>query len=730
MNSTSSVLRSGAPRDVLALHERGLVALRLLSMVLAMIGAGCSDGHTLRVDVATDLLAGVEFDRSVIRLDGEQMETAALENQSWFSGARAATFEGLGVGTYEGSVALVLGATTVLERPVRIRVEGDTLTTFYLLRSCVGIDCPGAGDSPSAIACLGGTCVAPECEESAGEVCASPQCVESTDCPAVSACFARVCERGLCLVEDACDEGTRCDVASAACVPRMPMESDAGIDASFDAGVDTGVDASDAAMDVPADVPPDSTIDAAEEPPSPPLAAIVAKAFNADEGDNLGSAVAISGDGSTAAFGAYDEASSERGVGASGADNDAPGAGAVYVFWNSPEGELRRQFLKASNADANDLFGHSLALSENGRVLAVGARAEASLSTLADLDADNNGALGAGAVYIFERTGDTWVETAYLKPLNTNAGDGFGWSLALSGDGQVLVVGAPLEDSAVPGVNSAFAMTNNAATSAGAAYVFRGDGGRWSQVSYINPSNARPGALFGTSVAISGDGSRIVVGAIGESSGVPGDGSDTSAEEAGAAYLYEWRGANFEEVAYLKAEFPDAGDHFGASVAISGDGAFIVASATFEASSSIGVNRSAENNATTSAGAAYLFRESAGWEQTDYLKAPTVSVGDFFGSQVAISGDGSRVFVGSHGHQSLEGALYIYFRDGDEWSEIRTIRWPFPDAQDRYGFSVSCSYDGTRVATGAPGEDSSPDFDTSDDSIPSAGAGRVSEVGP
>lgn len=116
----------------------------------------------------------------------------------------------------------------------------------------------------------------------------------------------------------------------------------------------------------------------------------------------------------------------------------------------------------AAGTDKSDLFGFSVALS--GNWLAVGAPGEASNARIVDGDRTNNQAPGSGAAYVFERSGGTWVERAYLKASNADPGDSFGRSVALFGSR--VVVGAPSEASqnGAPGNNSAYR--------AGAAYVF------------------------------------------------------------------------------------------------------------------------------------------------------------------------------------------------------------------------------------------------------------------
>ena len=150
-------------------------------------------------------------------------------------------------------------------------------------------------------------------------------------------------------------------------------------------------------------------------------------------------------------------------------------------------------------------------------------------------DQSDNSAEHAGAAYVFTRSGMTWSQQAYLKASNTDGGDQFGNAVAISGD--TIVVVANAEDSNATGINGD--QDNNSADSAGAAYVFTRSGTSWSQQAYIKASNTVTLNNFGVSVAISGD--SLVVGTNLEDSnatGIDGDQSDNSAENAGAAYVF------------------------------------------------------------------------------------------------------------------------------------------------------------------------------------------------
>ena len=202
-------------------------------------------------------------------------------------------------------------------------------------------------------------------------------------------------------------------------------------------------------------------------------------------------------------------------------------------------------YIKASNTDAGDQFGYSVALSTDGNTMAVSAYAEDSNATGIDGDQANNSLQSAGAVYVFTRSGGTWSQQAYIKASNTETTDSFGYRLALSGDGNTLAVSAFLEDSNATGINGDQA--NNSASTAGAAYVFTRSGGTWSQQAYVKASNTGATDSFGASIALSADGNTLAVGAGGEDSsatGINGNQADNSAGDSGAVYVFTRSGGD------------------------------------------------------------------------------------------------------------------------------------------------------------------------------------------
>jgi hypothetical protein len=400
----------------------------------------------------------------------------------------------------------------------------------------------------------------------------------------------------------------------------------------------------------------------------------------------------------------------------------------VVVIRQSELAFVQTAYVKASNTNDYDVFGYSVALSGDGRTLAIGAPAEGSAATGVNGDQADNSAGTSGAVYVFARdTAGTWSQQAYVKASNTDGGDQFGRSVAMSGDGSMLAIGAPFEGSSTTGVNGDQA--DNSAGASGAVYVFARDtAGTWSQQAYIKASNTDGGDRFGWSVAMSGDGSMLATGAPfegGLATGINGDQANNTASSAGAVYIFSRDSADaWGQEAYVKASNTDSGDNFGSSVTLSGDGSMLATGAPHEGSAATGINGDQADNTASSAGAVYVFsRDSAdAWSQEAYVKASNTDSGDNFGSSVTLSGDGSMLATGAplegsaatgvNGDQAdnsagTSGAVYVFARDtAGTWSQEAYVKASNTDSRDYFGFSITLSGDGSMLVTGAPFEDS------------------------
>lgn len=90
---------------------------------------------------------------------------------------------------------------------------------------------------------------------------------------------------------------------------------------------------------------------------------------------------------------------------------DAPNAGAAYVYTRDAGVWTPRAYIKASNTGAEDLFGGFVAMSSNGDIFAINARAEDSAATGINGDQANNDRVDSGATYIFRRSGKSPFQT-------------------------------------------------------------------------------------------------------------------------------------------------------------------------------------------------------------------------------------------------------------------------------------------------------------------------------
>jgi hypothetical protein len=406
------------------------------------------------------------------------------------------------------------------------------------------------------------------------------------------------------------------------------------------------------------------------------------KASNTAAGDAFGENLALSADGNTLAVAAPGEDSSATGIGGNQADNSMSSAGAVYIFSRSGTTWTQQAYIKASNTGDGDSFGESVAISGDGNTLAVGAQGEDSSATDVGGDQANNTTNNAGAVYVFTRSGTSWTQQSYVKASNTGLNDAFGRRVAMSGDGNTLVVASPFEDSAATGIGGNQA--DNTAFDTGAVYVFARSGSSWVQQAYVKASNggaAGQGDEFGGALSISSDGNTLAVGAKFEDSnaiGINGDGVNEAFNGAGAAYVFARSGMAWTQQAYIKASNTGVSDWFAEALGLSADGNTLVVGAPQEDSAAKGVGGDQTDNSLAANGAAYVFKRSGTtWTQTTYVKPRNAGIllNTFnFGEAVAVSGDGSAIVVGASGEDGnatgvngtpsgasvTSGAAYLY----------------------------------------------------------------------
>jgi FG-GAP repeat protein len=354
--------------------------------------------------------------------------------------------------------------------------------------------------------------------------------------------------------------------------------------------------------------------------------------------DQFGSSVAISG---------------ETVVVGSPGDNGTTGIfqGSAYVFVRSGGVWIQQQKLEASDAEAADTFGFSVAI--DGETVVVGA-----------LDDDGAAGSNQGSAYVFVRSGGVWSQQQKLEAADAAADDTFGTSVAISGE--TVVVGARADDGG-----------------AGSAYVFVRSGGVWTQQQKLLASDAAVFDNFGSSVAISGE--TIVAGA-------PQD-SGAAGNFQGSAYVFVRSAGVWSQQQKLEASDPGLNDQFGFSVAISNE--TVVAGAPNH-----------DGATATGQGSAYVFVRSGGvWTQQQELEASDAALSDIFGTSVAISGE--TVVVGTPGDNgaagSDQGSAYVFVRSAGVWSQQQKLEASDAAAGDRFGNAMAIS--GETIVVGASQDD-------------------------
>jgi len=375
-------------------------------------------------------------------------------------------------------------------------------------------------------------------------------------------------------------------------------------------------------------------------------------------------------------------------------------------------------------------YGWSVALSEDGGAMAVGALGETSIpedqrecpedEPDCDLDDFVFLAKNSGAVYAYSPLD---ADVKKLKAPNTDIEDLFGRDVALSDDGTTLVVSALTEDSDLTGIYAEFpaATDNEDAPNSGAVYVYVRSTDEWVLQAYIKAPSAEQDDLFGWDLALSGDGSTLAVSSIADDSAV-GDSQDNSLSNSGAVFVYTRSDGVWALQSNLKASNADEDDAFGSALAINENGSYLAVSAVGEA----GTRGQPESNSKSLSGAVYVFaRDSAdAWSEVGYLKASNADADDLFGQSVSFDADASILAVGAPredrlidgivsvdaGTESLNtGAVYLFERSGSgvdsSWNQKDFYFKPSNASQNQqFGQAISLSSSGNTLAVGAWGE--------------------------
>ncbi|MBK6938829.1 MAG: FG-GAP repeat protein [Planctomycetes bacterium] len=305
-----------------------------------------------------------------------------------------------------------------------------------------------------------------------------------------------------------------------------------------------------------------------------------------------------------------------------------------------------------------DGFGHTVALRGNRMVVGVPS-------------ADPQGA-SSGAVYVFERSGGVWTQTAKLIATNGLANGQFGFDVALSSTR--IVVGAPGE-------------SNGAGIATGVVHVFELSSGTWVPTIALEPNDGNAGDRFGASVAVDVD--RIAIGAP-LADGAP------FVQRPGAVYVFDRTSGVWQQSGKV-VETLHGQDFDGFGTAVDVSGARVVATAPFA------------SHGGNSRGRAQVCESSpAGWVVTHTLQSDTFPHENWeYGTAIAI--DDERVVVtspfgGPLGAYYVPGIADVYEFDGLTWTRVERVapaNLDLDDLENGLSFGTSCALDGDVFVVGS-----------------------------
>jgi hypothetical protein len=277
--------------------------------------------------------------------------------------------------------------------------------------------------------------------------------------------------------------------------------------------------------------------------------------------------------------------------------------------------------------------------------------------------------------------------------------------VALSEDGNTLVVGAPFDSNAQTGVGTYPAAPNTNAAHSGGVFVYSRTGNTFSTTpAYIKAIDADTGDEFGSVVALRD--TVIAVGAPRQDSPSTNELDLTNgAVDSGAVYAFVANAGTWIQAPGIIKAGIAAGNLFGSSVGVSRGGGTIIVGAPNE-----------DSNAMADSGAAYFFVRTDGgggaptWSQAVRLPVGVNRPGDSYGASVAVSASGDVLAIGAPNQDDLTaqttdgGGVYVITTSQGLLTDFAFLTATNPHTGARFGSSLVINGDGSLLAAGAPSE--------------------------
>ena len=383
--------------------------------------------------------------------------------------------------------------------------------------------------------------------------------------------------------------------------------------------------------------------------------------------------------------------------------NTATSAAQSFTLAFGPEWNTlsQTQQVTAGTASQNAIFGQSLAFSEDGNYLLVGA------------SGDRISGNWTGRVWAYSRSGNTWTNNQNFIPPNITNNDNFGWSMDITGNSTAVIGGR--------------AETVGGVSDAGAAHIYTRSGTSWSRVAGLTQSDPTFNVLYGHSVGISGQ--TAVVGAM---------------QFSGGGKVYIWHNSSGNTWSLQQAITESSGVYFGSDVAIDGD--TLAVSSPYSSLNSItnsggifiytrsGTTWSLQqtiNHATTDSTTLYqgsgglvLKNDTLIFSSNRYAPSGYTNVGGIFvytrsgttwSHQATIApniadnsyisyfgGDDKTIVIGNHTHNSNTGRAWVYSGSGSSWTQKKVLTGSGTTTGDNFGYpTLASSFNGEQVAVAA-----------------------------